>query len=803
MFEYVTKRFQAYVFVFAVGAIAIGSLAIARKRNAQTIPTHLLFNGWSVTPVGDQVKVGDMPLKMLVSPDKKQVVVTSLGFSGVHLTTLDVASHRILQDDNRYKVWNGLAFSPDGKKLYVGGGNSGKLMEFSYDSGKFEKLRELKSDSNSFISGVAVSPLNGHIFACDEATNHVYDVDPETLTVKASINTGANPHSCAFGEDPQYLYISDWGGNLVSVVDAQKDLHVRDIRVGVRPNAMAMAPDGRLFVACAGDNSVHIVQTRSLERKQAGPSPATRPPEGVREILNTAIEPTELEGSTPVGIAVSEDGKSLYVANADNNDVMVADISNPEATKIAGFVPTGWYPTTVSAVGNQLLVATGKGLASRANFPATGKFPEKGREGQPFDYIGTCFEGHVAFLPKPSTVQLSEFTSRVRANIPFRESQIASTLEKSDSIVPDKLSQTSPIKHILYVIMENRTYDQVLGDLKPGNGDPYLCMYGQKVTPNRHQLAKDYVLLDNLYCNSEVSVDGHSWCDAAIATDENQRSWTSSYSGHGDVTNGDEVEGPAGGYLWDAARRRGLSVMAYGEGESDWLGGNAVPINNRGTWHGSRDMDRANGWVQDLHTAEKTGRLANFMIMSLGEDHTSGTRPGSFTPEASVGSNDQAIGKIVDAASRSKFWNSMAIFFVEDDSQNGPDHVDAHRTFGLVVSPWVKRHKVDSTMYSQVSMVRTIELLLGLSPLTQYDASARPMFDVFMKRPVDETYTLLPTSTDLYAKNTARSPGAQASLLMDFSEYDRAPEDPLNRVLWAEAKGPNTPYPGTHRSFLR
>ncbi len=794
------SRLKLSVFVAVGVGAACFSYGVMRH---QTGPASTkLFNGWSLSPIGEHVKVGDMPLKLLLSPDGKQLVVTSLGFSGQHLTTLDTATHQTIQDVADSRVWNGVAFSPDGTKLYVGGGNAGKLTEYSYNAGKLSKLAELRNGNQSFMSGVAVQPKTGDIFVCDEATNQVYDVDPASFKIKASISTGSNPHSCMFGEDSQYLYVSNWGGTSVSVIDVAKGLRVRDIRVGVRPNSMALAPDGRLFVACAGDNSVHIIQTRSLEKREAGPTQATRPPEGVREILNTAIEPTELEGSTPIGITVSADGKTLYVANADNNDVMVADISNPAQTQIEGFVPTGWYPTCVATLGNDLLVATGKGLSSRANFPAQTKVPIKGRQGQPYDYDASCFEGHVSFIPKPSASELSDLTAKVRANTPFRVSQITETATKTDSIVPDTTSKGSPITHILYVIMENRTYDQVFGDMKEGKGDPYLCMYGQKVTPNRHQLARDYVLMDNLYCNSEVSVDGHSWCTAAIATDENQRSWTSSYSGHGNVTNADEVGTPTAGYLWDTARRHGLSVMAYGEGDNDWLGGHAVPVNNRGTWEGERDMDRADGWIKDLHTAEKTGHLANFMIMSLGEDHTSGTRPGSFTPEASVASNDQAIGKIVAAASKSKFWNSMALFFIEDDAQNGPDHIDAHRTFGLVVSPWVKEHKVDSTLYSQVSMVRTIELLLGLPPMTQYDAAAQPMFGLFTKKPKDQPFSLIPAETDLYAKNTPATPGAEASMKMDFTEYDRAPEDELNRVLWAEAR-PGLPYPGTHRTFLR
>ena len=788
----------------ALGAGALATYHFTANRHENVHPgPSLLFNGWGISPVGEQIAIGDMPEKVIFSPDHKQLITASLGFAGVHLTTLDVASHKVIQNLELDKVWNGLAFSPDGKTLYVSGGNSAKLMSFGYDAGRLTKASEQKAPEFSFISGVAVHPDNGTIYALNEAFNQVYALQPGSLKLIAAVNTGSNPHSCCFGEDRRHLYISNWGSNSITVIDTKTNAHVRDIRVGIRPNDLALSPDGRLFVTCAGDNTVHIIQTRSVEKAQAGPTRATRPPEGVREVLNTSLEPTELEGSTPEGVSVSPDGKTLFVANADNNSVMVADISNSKETHISGFIPTGWYPTTVAATNEMLFVGVGKGLQSRANYPAKGKDPEKGRQNQAFDYTGSCLEGYVTFLPLNQMKSLPDWTQLVRKNTLFHTANVLKTVSKSNSVVPDSVGKGSPIEHVLYVVMENRTYDQVFGDMKEGNGEPYLCMYGEKVTPNRHKLAREYTLLDNLYCNGEVSFDGHSWCDAAIATDEMQKQWTSGYSDHGNITNGDELQVPAAGYIWDMARRHGLMVKAYGEGDTDYLGGHAVPVDSRGTWTGTRDMDRVDGWIKDLHAAEKTGKWANFMIMSLGEDHTSGTRPGSFTPEAAVGSNDQAIGKIIAAASRSKFWKSTAIFFVEDDAQDGPDHVDAHRTFALAVSPWVKRRMVDHTMYSQVSILRTIELLLGLPPMTQYDAAAIPMFETFSKRAQLVPYDIAPAQIDLEAKNTAKAPGAQESLAMDFSEYDKAPANELNRILWAASKGVSTPYPGVRRSFTR
>jgi hypothetical protein len=326
-------------------------------------------------------------------------------------------------------------------------------------------------------------------------------------------------------------------------------------------------------------------------------------------------------------------------------------------------------------------------------------------------------------------------------------------------------------------------------------------VYGEKVIQNKDGVARQYVLLDNLYCNGEVSVDGHSWCDAAIATDFNERSWIQSYSKHGKLPGNAEMEIPANGYLWDLCQRHGVTYRNYGEGSQ------RVPSTSRGQWTGGfgmRDMEKAKFWIDDLHAAERGEQeLPQFTIMSLGENHTQGTTPGANTPSACVASNDVAVARIVEAASHSKFWNEMAIFIIEDDAQNGPDHVDAHRTVGLVLSPWCRRNTVDSTFYTTASMVRTIELILGLPPLTQYDAGATPMFGCFGRECVATPYTPTEPKVDMYAKNTTRSPLSMESSRMNLKDYDLAPEDELNRILWVDAKGPNVPYPtAIHRAVF-
>ena len=791
--------------------------AQVRQRPGLAPDKNLLFNGWGVTPAGEHVVVSDLPLRLVVAPDQKHLVAVHGGYNKHGVTLIDATTRQQTQFIPLGETWNGLAFSRDGSRFYVTGGDSGLIRVFSYEGGTAtltNSTAPAPGTASTFLAGLAVHPQTGKLFVCNEGNEEVWRVNPETLAQEGAMAVGEHPHSCVFGADKRHLYVSNWGSRTVSVIDTERWRKVRDIAVGRRPNEMALAPDGRLFVACAGDNTVHVIQTRALEKARVGADATRRPDETTREIIATSLYPDAPEGSTPDAVAVSPDGRTLFVANADNNDVMVADISNSgsEAARgadesisvVQGFIPVGWYPSAlaISSDNQTLFVASGKGLASRANSPAQ-IAPPAGRRARAFDYIGNTLSGAVSFIGKPDAAQMAAYTAQVRRNSPYTPQQFEKTSVSSDSVIPDKVGQPCPIKYILYIIKENRTYDQVFGDFRDaqgqpaGNGAPQLTMYGEKVTPNHHELAREYVLFDNLYCNGEVSVDGHSWCDAAIATDYNERSWILSYSNHGKLPGNDEMETPTSGYLWDLCRRHGLSSKNYGKAAY------RVPNANRGHWGNGRDMDRVQGWIDDLHAAEKSGVMPRLAIMSLGEDHTRGTSPGAFTPDASVASNDQGLGRIVEAASRSRFWNEMAIFVIEDDAQNGPDHVDAHRTAGLVISPYCKRAFIDSTFYTTASMVRTMELILGLPPLTQYDAGATPMFHCFGATARLDPYTCRQAQVDLYAKNTAKSPGAKESSKMNFRDYDLAPEDQLNRVLWAAAKGPDVPYPAPiHRTIL-
>ena len=786
--------------------------AAVRNRPSLSASKDLLFNGWGVSPAGQHVSCGDLALKIVIAPDKKAAIAVCAGYNqqGVNVVSLD--AKRESQFITLKQAFNGLAFSRDGKKFYVSGGDSGVIYVFNYKDGKASLEREIKpgpDEPQVFLAGIAIHPATGALYVCNEANHEIWVLPPDTLRIEKTIGVGQHPHSCVIGGDEKHLYVSNWGSRSVSVIDMKKGQRLRDITVGIRPNDLALAPDGRLFVACSGDNTVHVIGTGKLEKAGPDPSPARPLWAGTREIISTSLYPQSPEGSTPCSVAVSADGKTLFIANADNNAVMVVDISGnlmeeakDHGEKIAlvnGFIPTGWYPSAVCPTpdGKFLLVANGKGLTSRESAPAKSDRPTKLHTGILHDHPGKTFQGSISFVAKPDAKQMAAYTEQVRKNSPYHPEHLIKSPLTSDTVIPAKVGDPCPINYVLYIIKENRTYDQVLSDMtdargRPiGNGDTNLLMYGEKVTPNQHQLAGEYVLLDNLYCNSEVSVDGHSWTDAAIATDFNQRSWIMSYSKHGKLPGNEEMETPANGYLWDLCRRHGVSYRNYGEGAQ------RVPSVNRGRWpkdFEGRDMERVKIWIEDLKQAEKTGQLPQFTIMSLGENHTKGTSAGANTPEACVGSNDLGLGRIVEAATKSKFWKEMAIFVIEDDAQNGPDHVDAHRTVGLVISPYCKRGVVDSTLYTMASMIRTMELILGLPPLTQYDAGATPMFNCFQKRAQLTTFTPLTPKVDLLAKNTTKSPFAKESGRMNFRAYDLAPEDELNRILWAVAR-PNEPYP--------
>jgi YVTN family beta-propeller protein len=637
---------------------------------------------------------------------------------------------------------------------------------------------------------------------------------------------GGRPYDVVLGQGGHLLYVSDWSGRRVLAVDPTDLQVVAKIPVGEHPNQIAPHPkDGRLFVACASSNSVHVID----------------PKRGiVTEVIYTGLFPKAPEGTTPDALAVSPDGKTLYVANADNNCVAVVDIEKANDSIVKGFIPTGWYPTAIAVTPDSktILVGVGKGNQTKPNPLYTKEELDKKNKDEvkeiakrllPYPYIGTTLSGSLSIVPVPDEKQLKEYTSQVFKNCPYADAQLTAAPHPVRTAIPTRVGDESPIKYIIYIIKENRTYDQVYGDLADpksanpkGNGDPALCMFPRNVTPNHHKLAEEFVLLDNLYCNGQVSRDGHPWSTAAYHTDYIARDWHLTYSARKGVNDDDddgELSNPPSGYLWDACKRAGLSYRSYGEygkrvsdgmgalkmeGRVPGLVGHVCPDFGVSKKKGVRIRDTENVeiFLAEYNQFVKDKNMPRFIVMSLGEDHTDGTRVGSYTPQACVASNDLALGKLVEAVSNGPLWKETAIFVIEDDAQNGPDHVDAHRTVGLVISPYTKRKFVDSTQYQTVSMIRTLELILGLTPLSQYDAAARPMFNSFTDKPDATAYKHEPAQIDLNVKNDKKAFGTELSEKMDFSDYDRVNDFELNYVLWHAVMGKDAPQPPAVRRAI-
>jgi YVTN family beta-propeller protein len=778
-----------------------------------------LPNGWRITPAGKHIALpGDLPMKIAAAGDGSRILVLTAGFHDHSLSAIDPRTQEVTATLDVVKSWDGLAFDPASGTVFLSGGGPVRrgflealtrlglspamkdsvdkpILRARYANGKLTPESALSiqglEEKDRFISGLSLGK-DGSLYALNIQTDTLYRLSGPDFGQQTSLKTGYRPYGLVFSPDGKTLAVSNWGDRSVSLLNPASLHETARIAVGSHPNEMVWAKDGRLFVA--GSNEVSIIEGSA-----------------VAETVRTSLDPRAPVGSTPDALALSPDGRRLFVANADNNNVAVIDISNRKESRVLGFIPTGWYPTAlaVSADGKQIYVGTGKGMGFRNNFPATTILKQESPNPKtPFDYIGAVLSGHLSIVDVPDTRRLADYTKQALANVPAPASYV-------DSAWADRIQHEvfPKIHHVLYIIRENRTYDQVFGDLGVGNGDPNLVLFGQQVTPNAHAYARRWVTLDNLYCDGEVSEDGHQWSNAAYATDFNEKAWTNSYSRRSEPNADERLMSSPAGYLWDACARKHLTFRTYGEMASFTSSPDSEPqVKAVGSlaghvsteWlkvkaKGGRDTDKAAVFIQELHDAEKKGDWPNFMVMSLGEDHTQGLTPGTYTPVAAVASNDQALGQIVEAVSHSRFWNETAIFVIEDDAQNGPDHVDAHRTVGLVMSPWVKRGIVDSTMYTTSSFVRTMELILGLSPMTQFDSAATPMFASFTTEAVFDTLSVLPPETNLAARNPATGAGPRASLKLDFSDYDRADPDELNEILWAALK-PGIPMPAPVRS---
>ncbi len=814
-----------------------------------------LPNQWQLRPAGKHIEVGDLPVNIAIHPTGQFAAVLHAGYQTheVVIVDLNAKNTHIVSRAPIQQAFYGLTFSGDGKQIYASGGEYEVVHVFDFDQGYIKRTRQLdvsrpdkepQEKQRVVVGGLTLDPKGTDLFVAspwgdcvvrvplDNPDNRVYipmtapaekkkeaakgdppspddgRKDPNAKVAPKRQAEGkpaepAYPYACLVEPGGKRAFVSLWGKAAVGVIDLEKNALVANWPTASHPTEMVLAPDGKaLYVACANSTQVSVLD------------PATG--KGVQTII-CSLYPAAPSGNTPNSLTLTPDGQMLFVANADANNLSVFNVSDRATAKSLGFIPTGWYPTSVrfNPLDNKLYVANGKGVVSKPNRsgPIPGAPPSTVNE-----YIGQLFKGTLGIIDTPTPEQMLKYTKTAYECSPLRKDASARADDvPADNPIPRKVGDPSPIKYVIYVVKENRTYDQVLGDMPQGNGEPELCLFPEAVTPNHHKLARDFVLLDNFYVEGEVSADGHQWTMGAYASDFVEKVWPLSYRGgrgtFGYPSEGanDQLERPAGGYLWNRCIDAKISYRAYGE----WV--NNGKMNPDGTFEDGkpavpelqgrfdpqfrgydldyRDVKRAERFVSEVKRFEQMGEMPRVQVVRLPNDHTAGTRVGKPTVTAMVADNDLALGLLVEGVSNSKFWKETAIFVIEDDAQNGPDHVDAHRVVALVISPWTKRKFVDSTLYSTSSMLRTMELIEGLKPMSQFDAAAKPMYNAFTAKPDFTTYQHKMPKVDLEAKNLPGALGADVSEKLNLATEDQADDLIFNQIIWQAVKGKASQVP--------
>ncbi|HYK52688.1 MAG TPA: bifunctional YncE family protein/alkaline phosphatase family protein, partial [Candidatus Eremiobacteraceae bacterium] len=598
-----------------------------------------------------------------------------------------------------------------------------------------------------------------------------YALNSSDGTVRWTAPTGPEPLAVVLSADGSQAYVSDWAGSSIAVIDTKTGKPARSIDVADHPNALLLSSDGaKLYASCANGDEIDVVD---VAKGRVGAK------------LDPGLWPHSLEGSTPSGLALSHDGDTLFVADAGDNAVSAISTRTGE---LSGAVPAGWYPTDValSTDGSTLFVLDGDGISGHPN-PAYGHSAL--RKSNDALYIGSLLTGDLQRVPLSGGMTLSQGLEAARASALYQGSKA------------EKSPRSATVRHVIYIIKENRTYDEILGDDRRGDGDASLALFGRKFTPNIHRLADDFVLFDRFEENGFVSVDGHNWADAAYADDYVEKLWPSAYAGRGrenDSFFGDDPPAvPGAGYLWDNALANGRTVRNYGEFvfgtgkdfqyQAKGLRGH-TDVRYRGWDLQYSDQSRIDEWMREFDQFDRDGGLPDLEFVYLPDDHTAATRPGYRTPYAMEASNDYAVGRLVDRLSRSRYWKDTVVFVVEDDSQAGPDHVSAQRAEALMVGGPVKRGVVSHTHYTQCSVVRTIELVLGLPPMSQFDAGAEPMTALITSTPDTTAWTASKPNISLATRNGVHAVHAQTSMLFDLSEPDASDAAAFNQVLIDYAK---------------
>ena len=796
-------------FYFALFLMLFSAFSFAQTtRELQERKTGLP-NGWALTPAGHNIPLGDLPLNLVISNNKKLAAVTNNGQSTQSIQLIDIKTRKVLDTKVIAKSWYGLAFSKDDKFIYASGGHDNQVNRYQVKNNKLFLLDSFvlgkKWPNQIGTAGLAVDDVvNKKLFVVTKEDNSLYVFDLATKKISHKLKLDYENYACVLSRDRKNLYISSWGGKKVLIYNIASKKITNEIGVGSHPNEMHLSKNGQyLYVANADDNSVSVINTNSKK---------------VIETLNAALYPNAPSGSTSNGVALSEDQKTLYIANADNNCVAVFDVSVPSKSVSKGFIPVGWYPTNVKVVGRQILVTNGKGLSSFAN--PQGPNPTGRRQGvlhhagdtakpAPVQYIAGMFKGTMSFIIQPTPEQQAVYSKAVYQNTPYSKDKELNPEGEPGNPIPNIVGGKSPIKYVFYVIKENRTYDQVLSDVPGGNGDTSLLLFGERITPNQHKIVKDFVLFDNFYVDAEVSADGHNWSMGAYANDFVEKTWPSSYGGRGGTYPGEgqrEMGNNRDGFIWDLCARNGVTYRSYGEFGSYGKANIKSLQGHMATGFAGynlsiQDTTRFRQWREDFDSLLANNAVPQFNSVRFGNDHTEGMRGGRRTPFAHVADNDLAVGMFVDYISKSPIWKETAIFMVEDDAQNGPDHVDAHRSTLYVISPYVKRGYIDHTMYSTSGVLRTIELILGMPPMTQYDAAATPLFRSFTANPDFTVFDHLPANVDLNERNPTKGELAELSEKFDWSKEDAVPDLVFNDILWMGIKGTPAPPP-TRSAFL-
>jgi DNA-binding beta-propeller fold protein YncE len=770
-----------------------------------------LPNGWKLSPAGKSLPLGDLPLNMAISKSKKLMAVTNNGQGKQTLQLIDLVSDTILDNITIAKSWLGIVFSADEKYLYASGGNDNWILQYAISDKKLKLIDSIslgnKWPNKISPAGMCIDDSKQKLYVVTKDDNALYSINLKTNKVLQKTLLDAEAYTCILSPTKAELYISCWGGKKIIVFSTLSNQIIKEIAVGVHPNDICVTKNGSiLFVANAEDNSVSVVDLKNYKEV---------------EVLSTTLYPNAPAGSSTNGVALSEDEKTLYIANADNNYLAVFDVSKKLESRSLGFIPVGWYPTAVKCIHDKIYVTNGKGFSSFPN--PLGPDPYKRGAQMAYQqglikslkdeqYIGGLMKGSLSIISTPSKKQLGLYSTAVYENTPYTKDKENRSMAETGSVIPQKIGQPSPIKHVFYIVKENRTYDQILGDMPQGNGDTSLTLFGEKITPNQHALANQFVLLDNFYVDGEVSADGHNWSLGAYANDYLEKNWVTSYGGRGgtyDAEGNREIANNKNGFIWDFAKKAGVSYRTYGEFADNSKPNLPILKNHLCTQYTGwdlkvRDTTRFGQWKKDFDSLLAINAVPGLNTIRFGNDHTEGMRLDRPSPYAHVADNDLAVGLFVEYLSKSPIWNESVVFIVEDDAQNGPDHVDAHRSPAYIAGGYVKTSFVDHTMYSTSSVLKTIELILGMQPMSQYDAAANTLWNCFDKMPTHKAFSSKPNSWDLNEKNTARNIMQQKSETFNFKKEDSINDHELNEVLWKGLKGEMAILPTPKRAaFLQ